>query len=127
MNRRAVLVLSVLVAVAATTWFLLRDREAARRTRARAEMTELRKAIGIYSSLGSPFREHPVDSRLPMTQAAVSAIDIEIDPWGHEYLIETVGRSVTITCFGADGEPGGEGADEDIVLHWPAPKDPSPR
>ena len=127
MMRRGILVLLALMAVTAGLMVHRRTREEARRTRARAAMQEARMAVGIYSSIVNPLPENLEDLRQPMTPEAAGAIDMGPDPWGHAYEIEVRGRAVTVTCFGADGEPGGEGDDEDIVLHWPTPEDELPR
>ena len=127
MKRRRILILLAFASLAAGLLVHCRIRQYARRTRARAEMGEFRKAIGIHSSLGSLFREHPEDLRRPMTQANADAIEIGPDPWGNEYIVEIMGRRTTVTCLGADGAPGGEGVDEDIVLHWPHLEDALPR
>lgn len=127
MKRRVILVPLALLAVTAGLMLHRRTRLEARRTRARAEMEEVRKAVGIYSSMGRPFASSLEDLRLPMTRAGADAIEIGPDPWGHEYEFEITGRAVTVTCLGADGAPGGEGDDEDIVLHWPSPEDELPR
>ncbi|MCZ6598321.1 MAG: type II secretion system major pseudopilin GspG [Planctomycetota bacterium] len=45
---------------------------------------------------------------------------IPLDPWRNEYAYEppTPGQTVpTITCYGADGVPGGEGQDQDFTNH----------
>lgn len=40
---------------------------------------------------------------------------IPLDPWQNEYMYELDGSSnPIITCYGADGAPGGEGKDSDI-------------
>lgn len=42
-----------------------------------------------------------------------------IDPWGNPYVLEVPGREgaqFSIVSLGADGRPGGEGADADIVV-----------
>ncbi len=36
------------------------------------------------------------------------------DPWGNEYVYELNGNSFTVSSYGADGQPGGEGKDRDI-------------
>jgi len=132
MNRRCILVglTLALLAVAAGLLVHRRAREDTRRERARAEMDEIRKAIGIQRSM----RTHGIDGsedprqRFPFTTVDADAcIDTNPDPWGHEYMFESAGHSLTITCLGADGMPDGEGADEDIVLHWPPPTAPAPR
>jgi general secretion pathway protein G len=39
-----------------------------------------------------------------------------VDPWGRRYQYNTPGREAPyeVICFGADGRPGGDGADKDI-------------
>ena len=43
--------------------------------------------------------------------------DIPLDPWGNEYEFKSPGEhgDYDIVSFGADGAPGGEGEDSDIV------------
>ncbi len=44
--------------------------------------------------------------------------DIPDDPWGHPYIYRSPGeegREYEIISYGADGRPGGEGEDQDIV------------
>jgi general secretion pathway protein G len=41
------------------------------------------------------------------------------DPWGNEFILEypgREGRDFTIVSYGADGRPGGEGEDADIIV-----------
>lgn len=128
MKLRGILVLLALLAVTAGLVVHHRTREEARRTRARAEMEVVRKTAGIHSSrIVRPLSANLEDLRRPMSAEDVDAIEIGPDPWGHEYEFEITGRAVTVTCFGADGEPGGEGDDEDIILHWPTPEAELPR
>lgn len=45
-----------------------------------------------------------------------------IDPWGNPYVLEIPGRggaAFSIVSYGADGRPGGEGSDADIVVPTP--------
>jgi general secretion pathway protein G len=43
--------------------------------------------------------------------------DIPLDPWGSSYQYNPVsGTSIALFSYGADGEPGGEGLDEDVGL-----------
>ncbi len=40
------------------------------------------------------------------------------DPWGHQYVViipGTVNRDFDVVSFGADGQPGGEGDNKDII------------
>jgi len=44
--------------------------------------------------------------------------EIPMDPWGHPYMYKYPGEhgdEPDITCFGADGQPGGEALNADIV------------
>jgi hypothetical protein len=41
------------------------------------------------------------------------------DPWGRPYIVSS--RLGVIMCLGADGLPGGDGDDEDLVVLYPAP------
>lgn len=44
--------------------------------------------------------------------------DIPKDPWGHDYVYKYPGEhgdEPDITCLGADGQPGGDGLNADIV------------
>jgi general secretion pathway protein G len=38
------------------------------------------------------------------------------DPWGRPFIYKNTGSGFTITTLGADGKPGGEGADRDITV-----------
>lgn len=38
------------------------------------------------------------------------------DPWDHDFIYESDGKSINIFSYGQDGEPGGEGTDADIYL-----------
>jgi general secretion pathway protein G len=39
----------------------------------------------------------------------------EVDPWGNQFSYETDGKMYVLKSFGADGAPGGQGDDADIV------------
>ncbi|WOC26636.1 type II secretion system major pseudopilin GspG [Pseudoalteromonas sp. N1230-9] len=44
--------------------------------------------------------------------------DIPLDPWGKEYIYKVPGESgapYTIMSYGLDGQPGGEGENEDVI------------
>ena len=97
--------------------------------KAMAEVTDIGSAIGIHFALTGRVPGSLEDLRLPQAlNDGDSIIDVGDDPWGRPYGFTLDGpRTATITCLGADGVPGGEGADEDIVLHWTPTKDPPPR
>jgi general secretion pathway protein G len=44
--------------------------------------------------------------------------EIPVDPWGHPYLYKFPGEhgdEPDLVCYGADGQPGGDGINADIV------------
>jgi hypothetical protein len=100
-----------------------------RTTRARAEATEIGKAVGIHLTLTGRMPASLDDLRRPLARnGGDSVIEIGNDPWGRPYRFTVDGpRAVTVSCLGADGEPGGRGEDEDIVVHWPTPVRQAPR
>lgn len=42
-----------------------------------------------------------------------------VDAWGMPFQYATTIDGYTISSFGADGMPGGDGADTDVVIEWP--------
>jgi len=84
-------------------------------TKAQAEISEIKKAVGIYLTLTGKMPESLEDLRKEQDKNGGDAIiDIGKDPWGNEYEFERTGRKVVIRSYGADGSPGGEGEDGDI-------------
>lgn len=86
--------------------------------RARAEIAELLEVAHVISSLKRP---------LPSSLASLAANDpcigetcanlcaTSLDPFGRPWIFEVTGRSsFRIRCLGADGLPGGTGADADL-------------
>ena len=113
-------------------WNMTAPREVTPRTRhtmAWAEISEIGKAVGIHFILTGRLPASLDDLRRPLPEFdGESIIDFSEDPWGRPYRFTVDGpRAVTITCLGADGEPGGSGEDEDIVVHWPAREGQGPR
>lgn len=97
--------------------------------KALAEVAEIGSGIGTYFTLTGRMPASLDDLRLPQERnGGDSIIDIRNDPWGHPYGFLFAGpRAVTILSLGADGEFGGDDADEDIVVHWPSPDGQAPR
>ena len=98
----------------------------ARRTAARAQINAYMTALGSYK----------LDTGVyPTTEQGLQALrvkpedvnswqgpylqkDIENDPWGHPYIYKYPGEhgdEPDIVSLGADGQPGGEGINADIV------------
>jgi general secretion pathway protein G len=87
---------------------------------AKAEVSEIAKQVNLYcvdngiSRLGDDFDLSVLTSG---PSPYVKASDLT-DPWGHEYVILVPGERNTdfdVISYGADGAPGGEGEDADIV------------
>ena len=116
----------VLVAGRAT---YLGDMCMSRRTRAIAEVHEIRKAIPIYITLTGQMPRSLADLNRPLDHnEGESIIEITEDPWGERYGFLLDGpRTITIIGLGADGEFGGEGDDADLVLRWPSTEEVPPR
>lgn len=84
-------------------------------TKAQAEISELKKAVGIYLTLTGKLPESLEDLRQPQDKNGGDAIiEIGKDPWGNEYEFEKNGRKIIFRSYGADGSPGGEGEEGDI-------------
>ncbi len=87
----------------------------AKTTKAQAEISELKKAVGIYLTLTGKYPESMEDLRQPLDKnGGEPIIEIGKDPWGNEYEFEKNGRKIVFRSLGADGSPGGEGEDADI-------------
>ena len=90
----------------------------ARRVKARAEISEMKKAIGIYSIYKhGRIPEELADLEKPAKDGDDEGImDIPPkDPWGNPYEYEKLSsRKYIIRSLGADRSPGGEGEDADI-------------
>jgi general secretion pathway protein G len=107
---------------------MFKQGDAARRTAARAQMNSFMTALGAYK----------LDTGLfPSTELGLNALrvrpenvnqwngpylpqDIPNDPWGRPYLYKYPGEhgdEPDLVCLGADGQPGGDGINADI-LSW---------
>jgi general secretion pathway protein G len=105
---------------------MLRRADAARHTAARAQINSFMTALGAYK----------LDTGLyPSTEMGLNALrvkpesvtqwsgpylpqDVPMDPWGHPYLYKYPGEhgdEPDIVSLGADGAPGGDGNNADIV------------
>jgi general secretion pathway protein G len=105
---------------------MLGKADKARVTTAKAQINSFATALGAYKLDTGTF---------PTTEMGLQALrirpenvnqwqgpylpkDIPADPWGHPYLYKYPGdhgEEPDIVCLGADGQPGGEGINEDIV------------
>src|ERR1700722_6965562 len=109
---------------------MLKKGDAARITAARAQINSFMTALGTYKLDTGTFptteqgllalRAKPAD----VNQWAGPYLpqEIPVDPWGHPYSYKFPGEhgdEPDVICYGADGQPGGDGLNADI-LSWKA-------
>ena len=109
---------------------MLKKGDAARITAARAQINSFMTALGTYKLDTGTFptteqgllalRAKPAD----VNQWAGPYLpqEIPVDPWGHPYSYKFPGDhgdEPDVICYGADGQPGGDGLNADI-LSWKA-------
>ncbi len=104
---------------------ILRHGDAARVTKAHADISSFMTALVAYKLDTQAFptteqglralRERPGDLR---QWAGPYIQDVPKDPWNHDYVYRYPGEhgpDPEIICLGADGQPGGDGINADIV------------
>ena len=86
--------------------------EEAKRDTARLDIANLHNALKLYYAKKGKYPDTGIGLRaLVETQ---SLEQMPKDPWGNEYVYLNEGGKPVITTYGADGSPGGEGADADV-------------
>lgn len=100
--------------------------EKAKRTKAQADIAELKTALDRY---------YLDNGQYPTTEQGLQALvasptsgpvpanyedggyvqSIPLDPWGHAYVYQSDGNGYVLKSYGADGQPGGTGRNADIV------------
>ncbi len=78
----------------------------------------LRVAEAIYTESGRypESIEDMIDAKDPEGRSYSATLDeYPKDPWGNEYVYEILDDGPVVTCYGADGEPGGEKDNADII------------
>lgn len=106
---------------------LLEKPEEARRTKAVVQIESLKQSLGMFKLDNGFFPsteqglealvEKPEVGREPKNYAEDGYIDkVPVDPWGNPYVYLSPGAhgKYDLISYGADGEPGGEGANADI-------------
>lgn len=102
---------------------------AAKQTVAKTQITKFREALeffrldnGFFPSTEQGLQalvRKPTTGRVPTHWREPHYMErIPEDPWGDPYVYicpGTEGREYDLICYGADGQPGGAGDDEDIV------------
>ena len=105
---------------------LLGKTDAARKTAARAQVNSFMTALGAYKLDTGTFptteeglqalRIKPAEAN--QWQGPYLPQDIPVDPWGRPYLYKYPGEhgdEPDLICLGADGQPGGDGINGDVV------------
>jgi general secretion pathway protein G len=98
----------------------------ARKTAARAQINAFMTALGSYKldTSGYPTTEQGLQAlrvkpeNVNNWQGPYTDKEIDNDPWGHPYVYRFPGEhgdEPDILCYGADGQPGGDGMNADIV------------
>jgi general secretion pathway protein G len=132
-NQAGITLIEMLVVVTIIALFaalvaprMLRKTDTARVTAARAQINAFMTALGAYKLDTGIF---------PTTEQGLQALrvappgvnqwqgpylpqEIPVDPWGRPYLYKYPsehGDEADIICYGADGQPGGESINADVV------------
>ncbi len=121
-NRRGITLIEMLVVITIIALFtavayqrLAPSVDKGRITAARTQIESFEGALQTY---------HIDNGRFPSNEEGLQAIrsylskDIPNDPWGNPYVYKYPGEhgpEPDVTCYGADGKPGGEGVNADIV------------
>ncbi len=105
---------------------MLKRTDSARVTAARVQMNGFMTALGAYkldtgnfptSEMGlQALRERP--QNLTSWNGPYLQAEIPTDPWQHPYIYKFPGEhgdEPDLICYGADGQPGGEGINADVV------------
>ena len=119
-----VTIIALIAAVASATWFKQLDNAKVKLTR--VQIHEFRTALGQYRlSTGTfPTTEQGLKALRVAPQGVAYwdgpylPVEIPLDGWKHAYLYRFPGEhgdEPDITSYGADGQPGGDGINADIV------------
>ena len=93
----------------------------AQRSKAEVDLVSLQSAVSEYAILNGGV--YPESLELLVTpdengNTFLKARRLPLDPWKNPYHYEppTKTKPMVLICYGADGKPGGEGENEDIVV-----------
>jgi general secretion pathway protein G len=132
-TQRGVTLIEMLVVVTIIALFgalviprLMNKADTAKVTAARSQIEGFMTALGAYRLDTStyPSTEQGLAAlrlkpeNLPLWQGPYLPKDVPLDPWGHPYTYKYPGEhgdEPDIMSYGADGAPGGEGINADIV------------
>jgi general secretion pathway protein G len=119
-----VTIIALFAALVAPRMFKQSDR--AKVTAARAQINSFMTALGSYKLDTGIFPSteqglqalRVAPANLAQWQGPYLPQEIPVDPWGHPYLYKFPGEhgdEPDLICYGADGQPGGDGINADIV------------
>jgi general secretion pathway protein G len=132
-SQRGITLIEMLVVVTIIALFaglvsvnMFKKADEAKRTAARAQISNFVNALGLYKlDTGTyPSTDQGMQAlrvrpeTAPQWAGPYMPLDIPPDPWGRPYLYKFPGEhgdDPDIVSLGADGQPGGEGANADIV------------
>ena len=100
--------------------------EKAKRTKAQADIAELKTALDRYylDNGQYPTTEQGLQALVTAPTSGPVPADYEdggyvqhipLDPWGHPYVYQSDGNGYIVKSYGADGQPGGKRRNADIV------------
>jgi general secretion pathway protein G len=119
-----VTIIALFAALVAPRMFKQSDR--AKVTAARAQINSFMTALGSYKLDTGVFPSTEeglqalrlAPANISQWQGPYLPQEIPVDPWGHPYLYKFPGEhgdEPDLVCYGADGQPGGDGINADIV------------
>jgi general secretion pathway protein G len=89
--------------------------EEAKRDTARLDIANLHNALKLYYAKKGKYPDTSTGLRALVETQTLE--QMPKDPWGNEYVYLNERGKPVITAYGADGSPGGEGADADVSSH----------
>lgn len=112
-----VMILGLLISLAAPR--ILGRTDEARVTKGMADIKAIETALGMYKldSGSYPTTEQGLAALVDPAAEGRSEGYLErvpLDPWNHDFIYGSDGRSYVIRSMGADGEEGGDGVDADL-------------
>lgn len=111
-----IMIVLVIIAImaGAVTMTVSHRVDMARKTRAKADISEYVTAIESYYSEAG---KYPTNDEGLAVLSPKYVKKVVKDPWGKAYQYNRPGKAAAyeVVCYGADGKSGGTGADEDVT------------
>jgi len=117
------MILGLLISLAAPR--IMGRTDEARVVKAKADIRALEQGLnlyrldsGVYPTTEQGLKalvEEPTTGERPRNWRPDGYLErLPLDPWDHEFLYASDGKTYTLQCLGADGEEGGDGINADI-------------